>query len=67
MDTTFQDYLLRTEKKDIAELFRMALERYQQLYPEWEITVISWERNADRNRQIDDMIRYLERRKTDQE
>ena len=49
---------------EIVDAMDAAIRRYQQLFPEWEITVFSLHRKEDRNAQIDECIQLLEKLKT---
>ena len=50
-------------EEEIGEILDSALFRYRQLYPDWEISVISIEKSVDKNRQLDETIRLLENMK----
>ena len=40
------------------------VKRYREVFPDWEITIISIDKLSDRNEQIDRMINLLETSKT---
>ena len=48
---------------EIEEMMTALLKRYRELYPDWEVSVISLEKKDDRNRQIDEVIQFLEKLK----
>lgn len=50
---------------EIPEIFRVALERHNACFPDWEISTISIERKGDRNEQFDNVIRVLQRMKNE--
>ena len=45
---------------EIPEIYRAALNRYNDLLPDWNICSYSIEKKGDYAEQIDDMIRFLE-------
>ncbi len=53
----------RATDLEIPEIFRVALDRYNACFPDWEVSTISIEKKEDRNEQIDNVIRILERMK----
>ena len=50
----------QASNEEIVDIYDAALKRYQELFPEWEITTVSIDRCQDRNTQIDRMITLLE-------
>ena len=48
---------------EIEEMMDALLQRYQELFPDWEVSVISLEKKGDRNRQIDEVIQFLKKLK----
>ena len=57
------DLIARIRQVDEPEFERMlreVLERYNDLYPEWELCAVPIRQNADRNQQIDRLIQTLE-------
>ena len=48
------------KESQIQQVLDAVLARYTELYPHWAVSIISVLRNADRNLQIDQMIRLLE-------
>ena len=58
-----EELLVRINKVDegqIQQVLDAVLAWYTELYPHWAVSIISVLRNADRNLQIDQMIRLLE-------
>ena len=52
---------IRNADGENAELFLKALiQRYTELYPDWEVSTFSVMKTEDRNSQIDEMIRFLQ-------
>ena len=49
---------------EIQEFVRLALDRYQRLFPDWVIGYYSYEKGKERNRQIDWLIKQLEEAKS---
>ena len=45
---------------DISVLSVLVLNRYRELFPEWEIVQFSINKNENYDQQIDHMIRFLE-------
>ena len=45
---------------EIPEIFRVALQRYNACFPDWEVSTISVEKKGDRNNQLDEVIRLIE-------
>ena len=55
---------IKTSDSDEIELIMQAvLVRYRELFPEWDVNVISLEKTMDRNAQLDQMIALIERLK----
>lgn len=54
------DRINKVDEGQIQQVLDAVLARYTELYPQWAVSVISVLRNADRNLQIDQMIRLLE-------
>ena len=52
---------IRNADGEKAELFLKALiQRYTELYPDWEVSTFSVRKTEDRNSQIDEMICFLQ-------
>ena len=48
----------------IDRILRAVLARYQVLYSQWEISLLSIEKSKDRNEQLDQIIMLLQNLKT---
>ncbi|MBE6916954.1 MAG: hypothetical protein E7470_03480 [Ruminococcaceae bacterium] len=49
---------------EIEELLTAVLDRYAELFPNWEISTISLKKSSDRTEQLDRMIQLLQEMKT---
>ena len=49
--------------EEIQEILMAVLARYRELYPGWDINVLSLEKSEDRNEQLDRTIQLLEKMK----
>lgn len=56
--------IAKADGTEIEELFKAVRQRYAELFPGWEIIMISIEKCVDRNEQLDWMIRMLQNMKT---
>ena len=48
-----------TDRSNINDVLNAAINRYRQLYPDWEISLISIEKESDRDSEIEKMIELL--------
>ena len=62
MTKTIQE-ISQAQDFEIEEMMTALLKRYRELYPDWEVSVISLKKKDDRNRQIDEVIQFLEKLK----
>ena len=65
-----EDLLLAIAQSDedaVEELLRAVRKRYAVLFPDWELSMISVKKNADKNEQLDKFIALLQNLKTDGE
>lgn len=46
--------------EEMQDILMAVLERYRELYPDWDINVLSLEKNVDKNEQIDATIALLQ-------
>ena len=53
------------DAEQIEHIISAALERYRDLFPDWEIMLFSLERKGSREEQIDQFIRLLQKLKTE--
>lgn len=63
MNTNIQQLILNVGKEEIETVVHMAVQRYEQLYPDWEIAILSIEKKENRNAQIDGIMELLEKMK----
>ena len=56
-------YIKNAEPEELEDILKALLERYREVYPDWEMTVISLEKAADKKEQLDRMIQLLEKMK----
>lgn len=56
--------IMKAKPKDLQKLLDAVMKRYEQVYPEWEVSVISVRRCEDRVEQLDRTIQLLEGMKT---
>lgn len=62
-----QDILAEIARADgckAEEILNAILKRYEELFPAWELSVISFHKSEDKNEQIDKMIQLLQKIKT---
>ena len=50
----------RLESEEIQDVLQALVERHRQLYPDWDINIVSLEKKRSRNDQLDEMITLLE-------
>ena len=55
----------RATELEIPEIFRAALARYNACFPDWVVSAVSVENKGDRNEQLDNVIRVLQRMKSE--
>lgn len=53
----------QANESEIEKLLKAVLQRYAVLFPDWELSVVSVEKNKDKNEQLDRMIALLEKMK----
>lgn len=49
--------------EEMNDILLAVRERYQELFPDWEVIIISLEKAVDKNEQLDRMIALMERLK----
>lgn len=49
----------QAQADELEALLRAVLHRYAELFPDWEISTISFQKTGDRNQQIDQYIALL--------
>jgi hypothetical protein len=55
--------IAKADEFEIEALLKAVLQRYAELFPDWEISTISIEKSSDRNEQLDRMIALLQQLK----
>lgn len=55
------DKIQHVDIDQINDLLQCVMERYRKLFPGWEISLISIEKDGDRNCQLDAMIALLQK------
>ena len=55
----------KAKAEDLERLLFAVLNRYAELFPDWEVTTLSIQKTGDRNAQIDQHIQLLTRLKED--
>ncbi len=63
MNDSLLQSILKSKSEDISDIFDAALKRYKELFPEWDITVISVVKTKNRNDQLDEIIALLNKMK----
>ena len=59
MQQWFVPLIRRATKRQIGTVLEAAVRRYNELYPEWEISVISLRQSGDPVQQAENVIRLL--------
>jgi len=49
--------------EEMEDILQAVMERYRQIYPDWEIMFLSLDKKENRNAQIDAVIKLLEQMK----
>ena len=57
------DYIEKANEEELEQVLKATGKRYGVLFPNWEMSVISVEKNTDRNAQIDEIIKMLKEMK----
>ena len=58
------DAIKKANGEELDGILKAVLSRYNELYPQWEISTISILKCEDRNEQLDRMIQVLQKMKT---
>ena len=56
--------IAKTDDDELEKLLQAVLRRYAQAFPEWEVSVISLEKEQNKNEQLDRVIAMLQKMKT---
>ena len=54
----------RAKARDLEKLLDAVIRRYSVLYPDWELTAVSLYKGSDKAAQIDRMIAFLQKLKS---
>ena len=57
--------IARADADEIDRLLKMVMARYAELFPGWELSILSLPKCADRNEQLNGIIQLLQGMKTD--
>ena len=57
------EMIAHVDAEEYEKILRAVRRRHQELYPEWELVIVSLERHKDRERQIDALITMLQKQK----
>lgn len=52
--------IAKADTVEIEQILNAVLQRYGELFPEWEIGTVSFQKSTDRNEQLDRMITALQ-------
>ena len=55
-----EEAIAQVDGRQIETLMKAILDRYEELFPEWEVITLSLPRNHDRNTHLDRMIGVLQ-------
>ena len=53
----------QAKPEEMDDLLHAVLDRYRELYPDWDISTVSIEKKGDLNEQLDAIIALIERMK----
>ena len=59
MDELFEK-IAQADEYEVEELLKAILRRYAEVFPDWEVSMVSLHKGADRKEQIDRIIKMLE-------
>ena len=57
------DAIKQAKPEELNDILLAVLDRYREVYPDWELTTISLEKAVDKNEQLDRMIALIEKMK----
>ncbi len=63
MKTDILPMILAADAESMDAILKAVIDRYLQIYPDWEISVITVEKTQNRNEQLDRMIAILNKMK----
>ncbi|MBQ3252456.1 MAG: hypothetical protein IJB02_04365 [Oscillospiraceae bacterium] len=59
--------IAKASADEISGIWQPLLNRYKELFPDWDITILTIEKTQDRNKQIDNLIHIMESLRTAEE
>ena len=57
------DAIKKAEPEELNDILLAVLARYREVFPNWEVMIVSLEKAGDKNEQMDRMIGLLENMK----
>ena len=54
------DQIKQAKPEELNDILLAVMERYREVYPDWELITISLEKAVDKNSQLDQIIAMLE-------
>ena len=63
LEKTKLEMIQNATASEINDMLIAMLERYRELYPDWEFSFFTVEPKKDKNEQLDEMIAMLEKQK----
>ena len=54
----------KMQANELEAALKAVLERYSELFPEWEMNIVTVDKTKDKNTQIDRMVELLQKMKT---
>ena len=57
------DQIKQTKPEELNDILLAVMERYREVYPDWELITISLEKAVDKNEQLDRIISMLDKMK----
>ena len=61
--TDLLEEIARADEDQIETLLKAVISRYSELYPDWVVSTISIQKTGDKNEQLDNIIRLLQKMK----
>ncbi len=59
MESNMEQMILNANAEDMDGIMKAVVKRYNQLFPKWEISLITLEKEKDRVAQLDSTIAFL--------
>ena len=57
------DQIKQTKPEELNDILLAVMERYREIFPDWELITISLEKAVDKNEQLDRIISMLDKMK----